>query len=91
MQSLSSDTTPEAQQVMFELLRRAPAWKRLALMCELIQATRALMLAGLRRRFPAASEEEIRRRFIAKVLTREQVIGAYGFAPVEEGYCNDED
>lgn len=86
MSPLSHDTTPEAQQLMFELLRRAPAWKRLALTCELIQATRALMLAGLRRRFPEASEEEIRRRFIARVLTREEVINAYGFDPVVEGY-----
>lgn len=91
MKPLSLDTTPEAQEVLFELLRRTPTWKRLALTCELIQASRALMIAGLRRRFPEASDEEIRRRFIAKVLTREQVIGAYGFDPVEEGYCNDED
>jgi hypothetical protein len=86
MNPLSLDTTPEAQQMMFELLRRTPGWKRLALTCELIQATRALMLVGLRSRFPKASEEEIRRRFIACVLTREEVISAYGFDPVAEGY-----
>lgn len=86
MNSLSLDTTPEAQQMMFELLRRMPAWKRLALTCELIQTTRSLMLAGLRSRFPEASEEEIRRRFIASMLTREEVVNAYGFDPVAEGY-----
>jgi hypothetical protein len=91
MTPLSLDTTPEAQQMIFELLRRMPAWKHMALTCELIQATRALMLAGLRSRFPEADEEEIRRRFIASVLTREEVIGAYGFDPVKEGYCNVED
>jgi hypothetical protein len=86
MKPLSPDTTSEAQQVMFELLRRAPAWKRLALTCELIQTTRVLMLAGLRSRFPKAGEEEIRRRFIARVLTREEVVNAYGFDPVAEGF-----
>ena len=86
MKPLSPDTTSEAQQVMFELLRRAPAWKRLALTCELIQTTRVLMLAGLRSRFPKAGEEEIRRRFIASVLTREEVVNAYGFDPVAEGF-----
>jgi hypothetical protein len=91
MTALSLDTTSEAQQMMFELLRRTPAWKKIALTCELIQAIRELMITGLRNRFPDASEEEIRRRFIASVLTREQVIGAYGFDPVEEGYCSDED
>ena len=84
MRPLSPDTTPEAQQVQFELLRRAPAWKRLALTCELIQATRKLMLADLRRLFPRASEEELRRRLISRLLTRDEVIRVYGFDPEKE-------
>ena len=58
-------------------------WKRFALTCDLIQATRKLMLADLRRRFPQAEEEELRRRLIARLLTREEVISAYGFDPEE--------
>jgi hypothetical protein len=83
---LSSDTTPEAQAVLFELLRRTPVWRRLALTCELTQATRLLALADLRRRFPHATEEELRRRLIARLLSREDVIRAYGFDPAREGY-----
>lgn len=60
-----------------------PAWKRLGLTCELIQAARKLMLADLRRRFPRAGEEELRRRLIARLLTRDEVIIAYGFDPEE--------
>lgn len=86
MKPLSPDTSPEAQQMMFELMRQIPIWKRLALTCELIQATRKLMLADLRRRFPQASEEELRRRLIARLLTRDEVIQAYGFDPEKEGY-----
>lgn len=86
MKPLSPDTTPEAQRVLFDLMRRTPAWKRLRLACELVQTTRGLMLADLRRRFPEAGEEELRRRFIARVLAREEVIRAYGFDPAEEGY-----
>ena len=71
----------EAQQVQWELLKRMPAWKRLALTCELIQAARKLMLADLRRRFPQAGEEELRRRLIARLLTRDEIISAYGFDP----------
>lgn len=85
-QQLSSDTSPEAQKVRFEMMRKLPVWKRLALTCELIQATRLLMLADLRRRFPQAGEEELRRRLIARLLTRDEVVAAYGFDPVEEGY-----
>lgn len=86
MKLLSPDTTPEAQQVQFELLRRLPVWKRLTLTCEIIQATRKLMLADIRRRFPQAGEEELRRRMIARLLTRDEVIRAYGFDPEEEAY-----
>ncbi|HJQ34424.1 MAG TPA: hypothetical protein VJ866_19750 [Pyrinomonadaceae bacterium] len=86
MELLSSDTTPEAQQVLFELARRTPVWKRLQLTCELIQMTRLLALADLRRRFPKAGEEELRRRLIARVLSREEVVRAFGFDPVEEGF-----
>lgn len=86
MKPLSSDTAPEAQRVMFEMLSRAPVWKRLALTCELIQATRKLMLADLRRRFPRASEEELRRRLIARLLTRDEAMRVYGFDPEREGF-----
>jgi hypothetical protein len=86
MKPLSPDTTPEAQQMLFDLMRRTPAWKRLKLTCEIVQTTRKLMLADLRRRFPEAGEEELRRRFIARVLTREEALRAYGFDPAEEGY-----
>ncbi|MGB7925240.1 MAG: hypothetical protein WCF57_18525 [Pyrinomonadaceae bacterium] len=86
MKSLSADTSPEAQQAQFELMRRLPVHKRLALTCELIQAGRMLMLADLRRRFPQAHEDELRRRLIARLLTRDEVVRAYGFDPEKEGY-----
>jgi hypothetical protein len=44
------------------------------------------MLADLRRRFPLAGEDELRRRLIARVLPREQVVQAFGFDPAEESY-----
>lgn len=81
-----SDTSPEAQRMRFELMRKVPVWKRLALTCELIQSTRMLMLADLRRRFPQAGEEELKRSLISRLLTRDEVIAAYGFDPVKEGY-----
>jgi hypothetical protein len=86
MKPLSTDTSPEAQQMHFALMRRLPDWKRLTLALELTQATRQLVMADIRSRFPSASNEELRRRFIARVLSREEVIRAYGFDPREEGY-----
>jgi hypothetical protein len=86
MKPLSPDTTREAQQMHFELMRRLPGWKRLTLAFELTRATRQLVLADICHHFPGAGEEEIRRRFIARVLPREDVIRAYGFDPKQEGY-----
>ncbi|MDQ1636717.1 MAG: hypothetical protein QOF62_56 [Pyrinomonadaceae bacterium] len=86
MKPLSPDTSPEAQEMHFALMRRLPDWKRLALAFELTQATRQLVLADIRARFTESGEDEIRRRFIARVLSREDVIRAYGFDPREEGY-----
>lgn len=85
-QERPSDTSPEAQRIRFEMMHKLPVWKRLALTCELIQSTRMLMLADLRHRYPHASEKELKRRLIARLLTRDEVIAAYGFDPVKEGY-----
>ena len=86
MQSLSSDTSPDAQRVLFELLRNASPGEKLRLTCELIQTLRKLVFADLSRRFPDASQEELRRRLIARLLSSEDVIRAYGFDPKGAGY-----
>ena len=86
MKPLSSDTSPEAQRVQIELMRRLSPSQKLALAFEVTEAMRNLVLADLRHRFPEADPTEIRRRFIARVLSREDVIRAYGFDPKAEGY-----
>lgn len=86
MHPLSPDTTPEAQQIHYQMMNRLLASERLSLALELTQALRILILADLNQRFPHANDEEIRRRFIARVLPRADVIRVYGFDPHEEGY-----
>lgn len=85
MKPLSPDTTPEFQQKHYELMGRLSPEKKLSMAFALIDATRQLVLADLTHRFPEADEEEIRRRFIARVLPRHDVIRAYGFDPKAEG------
>jgi hypothetical protein len=80
-----SDTSPQAQRMHYELMRRVPASRRLALAFDLTETGRKLILANLEFRFPHASASEIRRRFIARVLPRTDVIRAYGFDPQDEG------
>lgn len=83
MRPLSNDTSPEAQQVMFELLRNAPASKKIELTFELTQTARLLVLAGVRQRFPKATNDELKRRLISSLLPPAEVIKAYGFDPAE--------
>jgi len=86
MKPLSSDTTPEAQVMHYKLMQRLSPEQRLSMAFALTNATRKLVLADLQYRFPNADKDEIRRRFIARVLPREDVIRAYGFDPKAEGF-----
>jgi hypothetical protein len=84
MKSLSRDTPPDVQQAIFDMLGRASVSKKLSLTFDLIQATRLLVLAGLRHRHPKADEASLRRKLVSKLLPREEVIKAYGFDPQDE-------
>ena len=86
MKSLSPDTTPQIQRKHYELMRNLSPERKLSMAFALTDATRQLVLADLEHRFPKAGEEEIRRRFIARVLPRQDVIRAYGFDPKAEGF-----
>jgi hypothetical protein len=86
MKTSSQDTTFEAEQKQFELVRNLSHAKRAELAVSLTNTLRRLIVADLKLRFPTAHNDEIRRRFIARVLTRADVIRAYGFDPEEEGY-----
>jgi len=71
---------------MIELARAMPGWKKIDHVFELIETTRALALAGLRTRYPQASEDELKKRLAALVFDRETVIQVYGWDPEIEGY-----
>ena len=86
MNPLSPDTTPEAQRKHYELMQRLSPEKRISMAFALTDTTRQLIVADLRHKYPQANEEELRRRFIARVLPRQDVIRAYGFDPKAEGF-----
>jgi hypothetical protein len=86
MKTQSPDTTPEAEAVLLELLRRAPVWKRLQMIDQMHEVLRQLAMADIRRRYPHADNDEIKRRLAARVLSRTEVINAYGWDPEVEGY-----
>src|SRR5262249_33530321 len=86
MKSLLSDTSPEAEDVLISLIQQAPVWKRLQMLDQMYEMLQSLTLADLRRAHPGASEDEIRRRLAARVLSRSDVIAAYGWDPEVEGF-----
>jgi hypothetical protein len=86
MKPLSPDTTPAAQSKHYELMRKLSPEQRLSMAFALTDAARNLIIADLYHRFPHADADQIQRRFIARVLSREDVIRAYGFDPKVEGF-----
>ena len=82
--TLSPDTDPEAERVQLDILRRMPAWRKVQIIGEAIQLSRALALAGLRERHPEAGPEELHRRFLGLWLGEEIATRVYGPLP-EQG------
>ena len=78
MTTLSADTRPEAERVQIELLRQAPAWRKMQMVGELNQTVCALALSGLRQRFPNATPDELRRRLADLLLGEELAARVYG-------------
>lgn len=72
------DTSPEAEEIQLTLWRQAPAWRKLEQMARLNRMARQLALAGLRRRHPEASEQELRRRLADLILGPDLAERVYG-------------
>jgi len=79
-----SDTSPDAERILIELMRRASPARKLELVGQLNETVRAFALAGLRERHPGASSEELRRRLADLVLGPELAAKVYGPLPEEE-------
>jgi len=78
MTTLSTDTHPKAEQVQIELLRRAPAWRKIQMVAQLNETIRTLALSGLRQRHPVASEGELRRLLADLILGETLAAQVYG-------------
>ena len=78
MTSRFSDTRPEAEAVLIELLRQAPPWRKLRMVGQLSQTVRTLALSGLRQRHPDATPQELRRRLADLLPGPDLTTQAYG-------------
>jgi len=75
---LFPDTRPEAEAALIELLRQAPAWRKVRMVDQLNHAVRLLALSGLQTRYPAATPQELRRRLADLLLGPDLAACAYG-------------
>jgi len=78
MRTLADDTSPEAERVLLDLLRRATPARKFGMMVSAIVAGRELALAGLRERFPHDPPARILRRLADLWLGPDLAARAYG-------------
>jgi hypothetical protein len=78
MSAYYSDTDPAMEALQIHLLHEAPPWRKMELLAGLNASAKNLALAGLRRRFPKASPEELRRRLADLLLGEELARKVYG-------------
>ena len=78
MSTLSSDTSPEAEQVQIRIWRAMPAWRKLEMVAQMNATVRSLALTGLAQRYPKASAAELTRRLAGLWLGDELAMRVYG-------------
>ncbi len=83
MAILFSDTGPEAEQVLIDLLRRASVARKLEMLGQMNAAARELALQGVRARHPNATDAQLRRYLAELLLGPDLAARAYGSLPSE--------
>jgi hypothetical protein len=78
----SADISVDMERRWFERLRAMEPWDKLRMVGEMWRASQELALAGMRTRYPQASERELRLRLAATRLDRETMLRAFGWDPL---------
>jgi hypothetical protein len=86
MTTLFSDTSPEAERVLIDLMRRASVARKLEMLGQMNAAARQLALEGLRARHPSATEAQLQRHLADLLLGPELAVRAYGPPPPESSH-----
>ena len=78
MSVLYSDTHPKMESLQIQLWRQASPTRKMHMLAQLNASAHMLALAGLRSRYPQASEIELRRRLADLLLGKELASKVYG-------------
>jgi hypothetical protein len=81
----SDDTSPEVEAYLFERYRRLDPEEKLEIVGRLGRLARDVALAGLRQRYPDATERENRLRLASRLYDRETMIRAFAWDPDVRG------
>lgn len=81
-----SDTHPSVEPILIEGYRKMAPGQRFKMALEMSETVRALAKAGILKRHPGISDEELRKRLGALLLGRELSIKVNGWDPEREGY-----
>lgn len=73
-----SDTHPDIAEMKIQLLRKLSPAQKLAMVGQLNQTVRILVLAGLKSRYPDDPPEKLKRRLADLILGAELAHKAYG-------------
>jgi hypothetical protein len=78
MSAYHIDTHPKVEALQIRLLRSASPARKMEMLAGLYASAKTLTLNGLRRRYPQASEAELRRRLVGLLLGEEAACKVYG-------------
>ena len=80
MTALYSDTHPKMEAMQIQVIRRMPAWKKIAMVDSLNETVRTLAISGIKDRNPKATPEQIQRMLAELMLGTELAHKVYGDA-----------
>jgi hypothetical protein len=73
-----SDTSPEAEKVLIELLRNEQPWEKLQQVSQLNSTMRTQTMSGIKHRHPELNEQQVRRNLMDQLLGAETAEKVYG-------------
>ncbi|HEY0479396.1 MAG TPA: hypothetical protein VGD37_17880 [Kofleriaceae bacterium] len=80
-----SDTSPEADELMFQFWRRATPAQKLRKIFGIGKMINDLVRAEIRQRYPGATAREVELRLASRNLDRQTMIRAFGWDPELHG------
>jgi len=80
MSALFSDTDPKMEAIQIQLIRRMPAWKKIAILEGLNETVKTLAVSGIKERYPHATPQQIHRMLAEWMLGPELARKVYDHA-----------